>query len=99
LNRYAPRSWWLDFERPVLPDDALDEPMARIVTGHVWDEEFGAVSVPAVLADYVLPAFDERRSVGGALASIRARGAEIDEPALASIVHFFHQRGILRDAT
>lgn len=103
LNRYAPRSWWLDFERPReldgASDDALDEPMARIVTGHVWDEEFGAVSVPEVLADYVLPAFEEPRSTASALASIRARGAEIDEPALASIVHFFHQRGILRSAT
>ena len=51
-----------------------------------------------MLADYVLPAFDEPRSAASALASIRARGAELDETALASIVHFFHQRGILRDA-
>jgi len=98
LNRYWPRRWWLDFERPEMPDAALDEEQARIAFGHVWQEEFGAISVPAKVADYVLPVFDQPRRGAEALAEIRARGAAIDPAALTSIIRFFYERGIVEEA-
>jgi len=98
FNRYRPRNWWLDFERPEMPEVGLDDEMARIVLGHFWREEYGAVSVPAPVADYVLSAFDQPATGARALADIRAQNSAITEEALLSIIQFFHARGVLNVA-
>jgi hypothetical protein len=95
LNRYQPRDWWLDFERPPIPESELDEPMARVVIGHVWQDEFGAISIPAVMVDCVLSAFDSPATGREALAMAYARGASLKPDNLAGVIRFFYERGLV----
>nr|UXE46073.1 hypothetical protein Hi04_10k_c5591_00013 [uncultured bacterium] len=95
LNRYNPRDWWLDFERPQIPESELDEPMARVVIGHVWQDEFGAISIPAVLVDSLLSAFDSAATGEEARAAMHARGVSLQPKNLAGVIRFFYERGLV----
>ncbi len=95
LNRYRPREWWLEFERPPIPDAELDIEMARVIIGHVWQKEFGAVSVPALLVDWVLAEFERPTTAEAALRRIVARGGALDADNLLPVLRHFYEHGIL----
>lgn len=95
LNRYRARDYWLDFERPRVSEAELDLEMARVIIGHVWQREFGAVSVPALLVDHVLSEFDRPSTCGDVLERVRAGGGDLDGEHLLGIVRTFYEYGML----